>query len=246
MRWLLTWKLDEEINEKKAKARAIILGCQDPRYLPRPTAAPSPTRSFGFIIMVDRADSVHLCSWRQHFVDEDPNKHRACHTWNEQTDHSKDCWPTITGTLFWPSRHIGTCSLDRCNTCKQVQQSGFNRRIFVGTSNRKLREGLEAKVSAIPWRSGRIEPCMSIAGNGGDHGRPRRWRRAHLSSFPLGRVARVRYRYCRSGHIYTTDSRLVQYRCQRPVWQIEPRNSFSEMCWKTCWEWSYGITPKPT
>ena len=31
MRWLLSWKFDDD-NNKKAKARAIVLGYQDPRY----------------------------------------------------------------------------------------------------------------------------------------------------------------------------------------------------------------------
>lgn len=45
MRWVLTWKFDKDNNEKKAKARAVILGYQDPQYELRATASPTMTRT---------------------------------------------------------------------------------------------------------------------------------------------------------------------------------------------------------
>ncbi len=45
MRWVLTWKFDKENNDKKAKARAVILGYQDPKYELRATASPTMTRT---------------------------------------------------------------------------------------------------------------------------------------------------------------------------------------------------------
>ena len=59
MRWLLTWKYDEQCEGgKKAKARAIILGYQDPRYSERPTAAPTPTKA-------GRQLFFQLCAWKK-------------------------------------------------------------------------------------------------------------------------------------------------------------------------------------
>lgn len=43
MRWLLTWKTRED-GSKKAKARAVLLGYQDPLYEHRSTASPTMTR----------------------------------------------------------------------------------------------------------------------------------------------------------------------------------------------------------
>ena len=40
MRWILTWKFSHE-QERKAKARCVILGYQDPQYEFRPTASPT-------------------------------------------------------------------------------------------------------------------------------------------------------------------------------------------------------------
>ena len=48
MRWLLTWKYDEKYTEqggKKAKARAIVLGYQDPQYAQRETSSRTPTKA---------------------------------------------------------------------------------------------------------------------------------------------------------------------------------------------------------
>ena len=48
MRWLLTWKYDEKYTEqggRKAKARAIVLGYQDPQYAQRETSSPTPTKA---------------------------------------------------------------------------------------------------------------------------------------------------------------------------------------------------------
>ena len=48
MRWLLTWKFDDKYtdnNGRKAKARAIVLGYQDPNYAVRETSAPTPTKA---------------------------------------------------------------------------------------------------------------------------------------------------------------------------------------------------------
>ncbi|CAE7779652.1 RE1 [Symbiodinium sp. CCMP2456] len=43
MRWILTWKVKDS-GERKAKARAVLLGYQDPSYEHRSTAAPVMTR----------------------------------------------------------------------------------------------------------------------------------------------------------------------------------------------------------
>ncbi|CAE7216023.1 RE1 [Symbiodinium sp. CCMP2592] len=43
MRWLLTWKVRED-GSRKAKARAVLLGYQDPSYAQRETAAPVMSR----------------------------------------------------------------------------------------------------------------------------------------------------------------------------------------------------------
>ena len=43
MRWVLTWKHKED-GTKRAKARAVLLGFQDPRYAERATMAPTTTR----------------------------------------------------------------------------------------------------------------------------------------------------------------------------------------------------------
>ena len=43
MRWVLTWKHKDD-GTKKAKARAVLLGFQDPRYAERATMAPTTTR----------------------------------------------------------------------------------------------------------------------------------------------------------------------------------------------------------
>ena len=43
MRWILTWKLKDS-GERKAKARAVLLGYQDPSYEHRATTAPVMTR----------------------------------------------------------------------------------------------------------------------------------------------------------------------------------------------------------
>ena len=43
MRWILTWKIKED-GSKKAKARAVLLGYQDPKYEERATMAPTTTR----------------------------------------------------------------------------------------------------------------------------------------------------------------------------------------------------------
>ena len=49
MRWLLSWKFDQEkykeLGGRKAKARAIILGYQDPKYQLRETSAPTPSKA---------------------------------------------------------------------------------------------------------------------------------------------------------------------------------------------------------
>ena len=59
MRWLLTWKYDEQSEGgKKAKARAIILGYQDPKYSERQTAAPTPSKA-------GRQLFFQLCSWKR-------------------------------------------------------------------------------------------------------------------------------------------------------------------------------------
>ena len=57
MRWLLSWKFDDH-NNKKAKARAIVLGYQDPRYSERPTAAPTPSRA-------GRQLFLQMTTWRR-------------------------------------------------------------------------------------------------------------------------------------------------------------------------------------
>ena len=61
MRWLLTWKYDEKyINKggRKAKARAVVLGFQDPKYSSREASAPTPTKA-------GRQLFLQYCSWRK-------------------------------------------------------------------------------------------------------------------------------------------------------------------------------------
>ena len=57
MRWLLTWKPTED-GGKKAKARAIVLGYQDPEYKERDTSAPTPSKA-------GRQLFLQMCSWKQ-------------------------------------------------------------------------------------------------------------------------------------------------------------------------------------
>ena len=46
MRWLLTWKYDPKYPDgRKAKARAIVLGYQDPCYSERQTSSPTPSKA---------------------------------------------------------------------------------------------------------------------------------------------------------------------------------------------------------
>ena len=46
MRWLLTWKYDpQEADGRKPKARAVVLGYQDPSYETRKTSAPTPSKA---------------------------------------------------------------------------------------------------------------------------------------------------------------------------------------------------------
>ena len=62
MRWLLTWKYDDEKyaeqGGKKAKARAIVLGYQDPNYEFRKTSAPTPTKA-------GRQLFFQTCAWKK-------------------------------------------------------------------------------------------------------------------------------------------------------------------------------------
>ena len=59
MRWLLTWKYDPKYADgKKAKARAIVLGYQDPRYPWRETSAPTPSKA-------GRQLFLQYCAWRR-------------------------------------------------------------------------------------------------------------------------------------------------------------------------------------
>ena len=45
MRWVLTWKVVPESADRKAKARAVILGYQDPRYEHKQTSSPTLSRA---------------------------------------------------------------------------------------------------------------------------------------------------------------------------------------------------------
>ena len=61
MRWLLTWKVKED-GTKKAKARAVLLGYQDPSYAQRETAAPVMTRQTRQLLLqiaASRQWSIH-------------------------------------------------------------------------------------------------------------------------------------------------------------------------------------------
>ena len=61
MRWLLTWKYDEKYKDqggRKAKARAIVLGYQDPRYEERKTSAPTPSKA-------GRQLFFQFCAWQK-------------------------------------------------------------------------------------------------------------------------------------------------------------------------------------
>ena len=57
MRWVLTYKTDDS-GGQKPKARAVLLGFQDPEYSSRPTFAPTMTRT-------SRQLLLQLCSWKQ-------------------------------------------------------------------------------------------------------------------------------------------------------------------------------------
>ena len=58
-RWFLTWKHGNQYpNLKKAKARGLILGHQDPLCATRPTLAPTPTRS-------GRQPFWQFCNWEK-------------------------------------------------------------------------------------------------------------------------------------------------------------------------------------
>ena len=59
MRWLLTWKYDPSHEDGvKAKARAIVLGYQDPSYEHRKTSAPTPSKA-------GRQLFFQLCAWKK-------------------------------------------------------------------------------------------------------------------------------------------------------------------------------------
>ena len=59
MRWLLTWKLGDQYPDgKKAKARAVVLGYQDPRYATRPTSSPTPSKA-------GRQLFLQYCAWKR-------------------------------------------------------------------------------------------------------------------------------------------------------------------------------------
>ncbi|CAE7714347.1 RE1 [Symbiodinium sp. KB8] len=61
MRWLLTWKVKED-GSRKAKARAVLLGYQDPSYAQRETAAPVMTRQTRQLLLqvaASRQWSIH-------------------------------------------------------------------------------------------------------------------------------------------------------------------------------------------
>ena len=45
MRWVLTWKVNPETQQRKPKARAVILGYMDPQYERRPTYSPTVSRT---------------------------------------------------------------------------------------------------------------------------------------------------------------------------------------------------------
>ncbi|CAE7207379.1 RE1, partial [Symbiodinium sp. CCMP2456] len=57
MRWVLTWKVRED-GTRKAKARAVLLGCQDPSYEHRSTAAPVMTRQ-------SRQMLLQMAAWKK-------------------------------------------------------------------------------------------------------------------------------------------------------------------------------------
>ncbi|CAE7738557.1 RE1 [Symbiodinium sp. CCMP2456] len=59
MRWLLTWKV-KETGGRKAKARAILLGYQDPSYAHRSTTAPVMSRQSRQLVLQAAANN----SWR--------------------------------------------------------------------------------------------------------------------------------------------------------------------------------------
>lgn len=59
MRWLLTWKLGDQYPDgKKAKARAVVLGYQDPRYTTKPTSSPAPSKT-------GRQLFLQYCAWKR-------------------------------------------------------------------------------------------------------------------------------------------------------------------------------------
>ena len=60
MRWILTYKATEE-GGQKAKARAVILGYEDPEYASRPTFAPTMTRASRQLILQHSAHTGMTC-----------------------------------------------------------------------------------------------------------------------------------------------------------------------------------------
>ena len=62
MRWILTYK-EGDLGEPKAKARAVILGFQDPGYAERPTFAPTMTRTSRQMILQFAAWKGFAC-WK--------------------------------------------------------------------------------------------------------------------------------------------------------------------------------------
>ena len=60
MRWVLTWKIDQDTQGRKAKARAVILGYQDPLYEHRPTASPTMSRSTRQLFLTTCAANKYL------------------------------------------------------------------------------------------------------------------------------------------------------------------------------------------
>ena len=61
MRWLLTWKVKED-GSRKPKARAVLLGYQDPAYAHRATTAPVMSRQSRQLVLQAAANN----SWRVH------------------------------------------------------------------------------------------------------------------------------------------------------------------------------------
>ena len=80
MRWVLTWKINPDTGERKAKARAVILGYLDPEYERRPSASPTMSRTSRQLFLQCAASygfSVEKETSAEHFSKDDLSPERC-------------------------------------------------------------------------------------------------------------------------------------------------------------------------